>query len=297
MRMTSSAGGRRAWFSASVSPLCGGLVAAMLLPSPGAEAMQAEGSAAPLGSGFVTTFAETDDDGTPRVVGVRFEATALEGLAAARNLTSRCFDLDGDAKIGAQECDGDTEIRLPLPREVADREDVPLKWLMLNWHPEGHLPGPWQVGHFDLHFYMLPEAELDQIAVGPCGLFMDCKAFERAMVPVPAAYVHPDHINVDAAVGLMGNHLIDSKTPELNDPNTPFTHTWIYGAYDGRIVFDEVMLTRDHLLSRESGCYPIKLPAQWQTPGWHPTSYCIRHDPDRNVHEVTLEEFVLREAS
>jgi len=31
----------------------------------------------------------------------------------------------------------------------------------------------------------------------------------------------------------MGNHLLDLTGPEFN--KQPFTRTWIYGAYDGKV--------------------------------------------------------------
>lgn len=263
----------------------------------GGAASVMEGPAAQQGEGAVAAFAEMEADGSPRAIGVRFGDGALEGLPSARNNTSRCFDVDGDGQITAHECEGDYELRLVLPEEIAGRPDIPFSWVMLNWNPEGHAPEAWHHPHFDVHFYIMPQAELDQIAVGQCGIFVDCAAFERARMPVPARYVHADHVSVDAVVGLMGNHLIDSTAPELNDSAHRFTHSWIFGAYDGEIIFYEVMLTHEHMLSAQSGCYPIKQPEAWQTAGWYPTSYCIRHDAAGNVHTVSMEDFVLREAS
>ena len=59
--------------------------------------------------------------------------------------------------------------------------------------------------------------------------------------------MHPDHIDVGAAVPDMGNHLIDSKSPELVTKGTIFTHTFIFGAYDGHVSFYEPMITRAYL--------------------------------------------------
>ena len=273
------------------------LLSAIVLAAAGpAQGAPVSGATASLGGGTVGTFATFAEDGAPTAIGVRFDAAALDGLPEEPNTTSRCFDMDGDGAIGAGECLGDYELRLPLPAEAAGRDDFPFKWAMINWNPRAHMPPAWGLPHFDLHFMIAPEAEIDAIRTGPCGEHIHCDDFERARMPVEARYIHPDHINVDGAVAMMGNHLIDRATPELQEGGPVFTHTYIYGSFDGRLIFQEVMLTRDHLLSNGSACTPIKQPEAWQTAGWYPTSYCIRTDPATGTHEVTLEDFVLREA-
>lgn len=274
------------------------LVLAVLLLPGAALANPASSPSAPLGAGEVNVRAELAEDGTaPRAITLRFDEAALDGLPSERNMAGRCFDIDGDGAFADSECEGDYEVRLALPPELSARNDIPFGWVMVNWNPAGHPPGPWQIGHFDVHFYMMPEEKLDAIRLGPCGILMDCEDFERAVRPVPPGYVHPDHVSVDAAVGGMGNHLIDSKAPELMDAKNAFTHTWIFGAYDGEITFYEVMLTPVFMTLGQSGCHPIKQPEAWQKPGWYPTSYCIRFDPSEKAHEISLEDFVMREAS
>jgi hypothetical protein len=44
----------------------------------------------------------------------------------------------------------------------------------------------------------------------------------------------------------MGNHLLDSQSPEMKD-SLPFTTTFIYGAYEGELIFWEPMITLDFL--------------------------------------------------
>jgi hypothetical protein len=92
---------------------------------------------------------------------------------------------------------------------------------------------------------MVDKAAVDNIRVGPCPIFINCEDKKRALVKVPAKYVHPDHMSVKAAVSGMGDHLIDIKTPEMakKNPKT-FTHTSIFGTYGGHITFYEPMITR-----------------------------------------------------
>ena len=125
---------------------------------------------------------------------------------------------------------------------------------------------------------------------------MNCDDFKRATKPVPQKYVHPKHINVDAAVAMMGNHLIDIESPEHRKLPKKFTHTFIFGAYDGHITFYEPMITREYLLSRPNACMPIKQPQAWETGGYYPTRYCMRYLKGRAGYTISMERFVFRRA-
>ncbi len=51
----------------------------------------------------------------------------------------------------------------------------------------------------------------------------------------------------------MGNHLLDSRSPELKD-SLPFGSTFIYGAYDGELIFWEPMITLELLRQTREAC-------------------------------------------
>ena len=127
-----------------------------------------------------------------------------------------------DGRIDAHgECNGDYELRFTLPHELAQRANTPFKWVSVNFNPMGHpppAPPVWAVPHYDFHFYLMAPEAVGQIRPGPCSELIDCDDFKRAQTPVPARYVHADHIDVGAAVPDMGNHLIDAKSPELASP-------------------------------------------------------------------------------
>ena len=253
-----------------------------------------------LGNGFAQVYAKLDAEGAPRAIGVSFDQGMLEGLPAMPNAFSRCFDKDGDGRIADHgECNGDYELRFALPQELARRGLTPFQWVSVNWNPMGHpAPAPpvWAVPHFDFHFYIMPEDAVARIRPGPCSELIDCDDFQRAQIPVPAQYVHADHVDVGAAVPAMGNHLIDTQTPELVIAGREFTHTFIFGAYDGQITFYEPMITLAYLETRPDLCVPIKQPQAWQTEGYYPTTYCIRHLAEDGRYTVSLEDFVHRAA-
>jgi hypothetical protein len=263
-----------------------------------AKARTYYGEPAVIGNGTVRTYVRLDGNDAPIATGVIFPKFSLEGLPAKRNNTSRCFDKNGNGKIDERgECEGDYEIRLPLPAALAKQPQVVVKWVGLNWNPEGHDPaGVYDVPHFDFHFYIVERNMIDGIRSGPCAYFMNCDDYKRALLPVSAKYVVPDHINVNAAVAQMGNHLMDSKSPELSTPPKKFTHTWIFGAYDAHIIFYEPMITREFLQSQPNKCMPVKQPQAWGQMGYHPTKYCIRYRPDPGEYTVSLEGLVYRKA-
>lgn len=253
-----------------------------------------------LGDGFAQVYAELNAEGAPHAIGVVFDQGMLTGLSTVPNTHSRCFDKNGNGRIDAEgECNGDDELVFSLPQELVRPGLTPFTWVSVNWNPAGHpppAPPVWAEPHFDFHFYIMPREAVEQIRPGPCGELIDCDDYERAQMPVPARYVHPDHIDVGAAVPAMGNHLIDSKAPELTVEGEVFTHTFIFGAYDGGITFYEPMITLAYLESRPELCAPIKQPEAWAIEGYYPTSYCIRHLTDEEMYTVSLEEFVHRTA-
>ncbi len=272
------------------------------LVSHGAVAQSASttvyGQAQKMGNGFAQLYAELDANGAPRVLGVSFDSGMLDGLPSEPNTYSRCFDKNGNGKIDATgECNGDFELEFPVPPELARGGNSPFKWVSVNWNPAGHphpAPPPWAVPHFDFHFYIQSREAVRAIRPGKCSELINCDDFKIAQKPVPKSHVHADHIDVGAAVPDMGNHLIDSKTPELAPGGPPFTHTFIFGAYDGNITFYEPMITSAFLASRPNICVPIKQPQAWAIAGHYPTEYCIRHVDGEGRFTVSLEGFAAR---
>ena len=250
-----------------------------------------------LGKGTVSSYAEFDASGTPRAIGVAFSASALDALPTAGSDRHHCFDRNKDGVVDpTAECLNQYEVVIPLPDAVARHSDIPFKWVLLNWNPLGHIPpGVYDVPHFDVHFYMEPIATVFALQAGACGPeFMRCDQFEVARRPVPSNYMQPDFKDVEAVVPAMGNHLIDLTSPEFN--KQPFTRTWIFGVYDGKVTFYEEMVTRAFLLSKPSTCFPIKMPPAVGLSGFYPTVSCLRHDAQTGEYTVSMEKFVYREA-
>lgn len=250
-----------------------------------------------LGNGTVSSYAEFESKATPAAIGIVWSPTALDGLPTSSD-RHHCFDRNKDGVVDpATECHNTYELVVPLPDAVARRADIPFKWVLLNWNPVGHIPpGIYDVAHFDVHFQMVPIANIFAIQSGPCGPeFVRCDQFEVGKRPIPPNYVHPEYRDVDAVVPAMGNHLIDVTGPEFN--KQPFARSWIFGVYDGKVIFYEEMVTRAFLLSKPSTCSPIKSPKAVALTGFYPTVSCVRHNATTGEYTVSMEKFVLREAS
>lgn len=261
-----------------------------------AEPATIYGDAQALGQGSIRPYVKVNAEGIPAEVGVHFSVTALQGLPTEKNTTSRCWDMNGDGEMTADECDGDTELRLPVPA-VNGNVTPPYQWVGVNFNPLGHMPPNWGVPHFDFHFYMVSEATIDAIRTGPCEMMMNCEDLERGKVPVPEQYVAPDYISIGAVVPAMGNHLIDSTSPQMGPPFDPATHTLIYGAYDGAITFIEPMVTLTYLETRPEECFPVAQPAAVQAAGYYPQTYCIRYDTEDDSMVVSLTGLEYRDQS
>ncbi|HYF38365.1 MAG TPA: hypothetical protein VD930_01670 [Gemmatimonadales bacterium] len=250
------------------------------------------GSAATLGAGTVESFVTLNPDGTPAAIGVALSAGALTKLPQTPNTVSRCFDVDGNGRHTQHECIGDEERLLDLPEGVGDQ--LPFRWISVNWNAHGHIP-PYNRPHFDFHFHTGPRERVNAIAPGRCGELVDCGDFKRASRPVAARYLPSGYIDVGAVVPRMGNHLLDSRSPEIKD-SLPFTSTFIYGAWEGELIFWEPMITLDFLRNTAHACMDIPQPEAFREAGYYPTQYCIRQD-EKGGRTVTLEGLRYAEAT
>lgn len=250
-----------------------------------------------LGAGSIRSYIAIGAGGAPTSVGVELSFSALSDLPLKRNNHSRCFDFNGDGVMTAgEECEGDEERKLAMPAE-AEKLDLPFKWAGINFHPEGHIPPNWEVPHFDFHFYMIEQSLIDSIGTGRCGMFIDCEDFTRATLPVPAQFVPANYINIDAALPAMGNHLIDSTSPQWTPPFEAASHVFIYGAFDGRIIFLEPMITMEILASKPNSCFAIGQPSAVEVSGYYPAVYCAKYDAKTDVIRISLEDLTYRAAN
>jgi hypothetical protein len=258
------------------------------------------GTPAELGNGTVGTYVEMDATGNLEAIGVRFTASMLTDIPSEPDGTAPCFDANGDGvEDPTTECFVMLRRDLHLPAQTSE-ETTPFGYVQFNYNPKGHpppAPPVYAVPHFDFHFYIVGEDAVRALRTGTCGFLMDCELYERARVPVPEPYMPPTYIEVGAAAGGEGNHLLPSTAPELADPPADFTETFIFGSFDGHITFYEPMIALSEFTEGVDQCFDIAQAAAWEVAGSYPTKYCIRYLPDEDAYTVSLESFVRREAT
>ena len=227
------------------------------------------GPTVPVGSGTARSYVIADANGKPTEIGVSLTETALSGLPATPAMGTMY------------------ELLLPSANPVSL---MPFDHISFGWNPNGHDPGPiYGLPHFDAHFYLQSMAGQHTITLDdPKGdIFPDANK-------LPAGYITPPNTVPERTIPMMGRHWVDPTSPEFT-PGTAFTHTLIYGTYNGHVTFVEPMLTRAILLPDVSVERPLKQPVAYEVPGkYFPITYAIHYNAISHEYLITLKDMVLR---
>ena len=250
-----------------------------------------------IGDHPFTAFTQLTPDHKPWAIGYRFSAHALTHLPHTHSDAATCYDKNHNGEIDhmhGDECVGGHAAELNFSSEHESRI-APFQWALINWNQHGHMPnGVYDKPHFDFHFYTQDLQSRNLIRTGECAMLIDCNDFIKATQPIEAAFAPAGYISVDAAEARMGNHLINPNAPEFN--GYPFTHTFIFGSYEGRLSFWEPMVSLEYLQTKPFACFPIASAAAVKVSGYYPQSYCVKYYRNRSEYMVTLENFVYRAA-
>lgn len=219
------------------------------------------GESSAVGDGEATTYAVTEDEEVT-AVGIRLTEGALEDL--------------GDETVKAH---------LGFPESV---DGTPFEFAGIDWSRGGHEPeGVYNVPHFDIHFYMVPEEEVEEI-----------QHIRNYDTPIAEDQMPPGYVRTNEVVPEMGEHLIDPNGREFEEGNE-FTHTFVWGAYEGDLTFYEPMIANEFLEGLEASEVgdEIKTPERMPEAGDYPTEYSIEHDDEDGAYDVELLSFEGFEAS
>lgn len=208
----------------------------------------------------LSTYVSTDEDGHPKEVGFNIPEAAFNSFDALS---------------------GDVEWSLDFP---SINNETPFLHMYAGYNPHGHEPmGIYDKPHFDFHFYMTNEA--DRLAISPVDTVAGAK-------PVPEGEVPATYFNA-GLVPAMGSHWIDGNAPELH--GQPFTETFIFGSFDGKITFYEPMITQAFIKEKHNFSKSIPAATAFGKPGkYYPTKFGFRHDDAGNVYQFYLSDFVKR---
>jgi hypothetical protein len=180
---------------------------------------------------------------------------------------------------------GPADFLLPLHQKA--KELTPYDHICINWNAHGHEPaGLYDIPHFDFHFYRISLAE--QMAIPPYNVAP--ALFDN---DPPAGYIPPLYFHGPGGVPQMGAHWVDILSPEFN--GEPFTHTFLYGTYNGKVTFHEPMITMNIIQTGATIHKDIRQPLYFSpTNKYYPTQYSIWKDDSNNKHYVSLDEMILR---
>lgn len=211
-----------------------------------------------MGNGKARSFFEPDENNHPKSIGIAIDVAALENLP-----------------------EQETSFVLQVPQIV--KQTTPYNHISLDWGPHGHGPvSIYDKPHFDIHFYMITETEQNSI---------DTTKPELNILP-DSFLLPPFYVPEPGGVPKMGKHWVDITSPELNPANqVPFTSTFIYGSFNGKVVFHEPMITKAFLLTKPDTLMNIKQPIGFAEPGHYPTKYQITYDSSKKQWRILVKGF------
>ncbi len=221
-----------------------------------ADTRLVSGSTAWVDGRAVTAWARLDADDAPVEAGVTFDFA----------IASDPPDTLGDGPAGAIAV-------VEFPEAVQSRSV--LNHFEMHWEEHGHTPQPFEVPHFDLHFYGIPSSQV--MGIGPA----DTAAPAPSRVPVGYFYGGPD-----AFVPQMGGHALNPA-----DLQKPFDAVLIVGYYEGKMIFLEPMVTRAYLQDKRDFSFDIPMPAEVGAQTLYPTRIDGNYDADADAYRLTFSGF------
>nr|WP_294902504.1 DUF5602 domain-containing protein [uncultured Lacibacter sp.] len=226
------------------------------------------GAQVQIGNGHMRSWINITHAGVPLAIGIEMTGGAFDNLPTDPNdHTGATYHLKLHQKAHAV---------------------TPFDHIMINWNVQGHEPPPiYGLPHFDMHFYK----------VGMDAVMNMTDPAKFNLLP-PAGYI-PTAYLFAGGVPMMGSHWVDLMSPELLPPNDPnyaaFTHTMIYGSYDGDVVFVEPMITRAFLLSGVTLQKWYRQPDHFDPANtYYPQRYNIWKNEKNGRHYVALDEMMMR---
>lgn len=240
-----------------------GVVSCNSTSEPGSSTTTSFGTSTPMGDGTARSWITVDQNNVPQSLGVSLSHMALTNLPDTGMFgTSYMLDLPSQKSL------------------------TPFDHISFDWGPRGHDPMPtYGVGHFDAHFYTITPQQRGMITpFDSVSMYRMPDSAKR-----PAGYIGLP----GAGVPGMGWHWADPLSPEHH--GSTFSHTFIYGFFNGEVAFLEPMFTKALLESKTSVEGTIAQPQAFSATGkYYPTKYRIYFDNATSSHMISLEGFVKR---
>ena len=229
------------------------------------------GPAQRVGNGLVRSYSLISHSGAISEIGLEMTAGALENLPEPTGTAG-------------------PEFSWLLELHQKARALTPFDHLEMDWNPAGHPPpGVYDLPHFDLHFYKISKEEQRAIPeYGPTTMAM----FDN---PPPDGYLPAGYVPGPGGVPMMGKHWLDITSPEFNGGS--FTYTFIYGTFDGSVIFLEPMYTKAFLEGLTTDVtVPIRQPMYFDPVNTnYPTAYKFSKDEKTGNIRISLTGFEWKE--
>ena len=225
------------------------------------------GPAVQFGQGHVRSWVNISHDDKPLAIGIEFTDGVLQ------------------QEHGHEGEEHGHAVLLPLHQKA--QALTPFDHLTMGFMAAGHPPpGIYSVPHFDFHFYKMSLDERMAIPTYPQAI----AAFNNNP---PAAFLPPAYVKAPAGEAQMGAHWMDVLSPEFNGQS--FTHTFVYGSYDGKVNFLEPMATLAFLNAGTTVHKAIRQPQLFAPINtYYPTRYTIWKDERNSRHYVALDQMQWR---
>lgn len=244
---------------------------------PGGEPEVVEGPSVSVeGGGTAYAWVRLNANDQPEAVGASLSEAAYEALADT-----------GDAHTGGHAAggppitnhEGPTSLNLPMPSAAPP----PYDHVTVLWNPEGHPPKPYMVPHLGMHFFFISPEKQKEIEGGPAQTLPDSK------------YLPDGYAALSPNVPRLGVNYADTTASEFRGQR--FTHTIIYGFYEGRSTFVNPMVATDFLSERPDVETQFPQPETYEKPGLYPTRYRVTFNAEASEYRFVLDDLVRRSGS
>jgi hypothetical protein len=243
------------------------------------------GEVKPIGNGTVSTWVELDQDNHPTSIGVTMSEDGLYGLPQSDDDPAEKDALKLTLLDGIGHATYEHELLFP-----PEAKETAFNHMGYNWNAFGHWPGGiFTEPHFDVHFYMESEDYRHGMSKSAKeDILLGHKLMERKYVP-------PGHSIVYGTLEpRMGIHWADLSSPELKPGD--FNKIFLFGSYNGKMLFWEPMITRRFLLTKPTDYVePIVQPYEYPKSGYYPLEYSIKYNADRKEFDIALDRLVYRQ--
>jgi hypothetical protein len=209
-----------------------------------------------FGSGSITSWVKTDDNGNPASIGVTFKESAYVSLETDREMM--------------------TMLMLPMTSGMSMMMAMPFDHIEVDWVPGGDpAPSVYNTTHLDCHFFTMSMADQMGMMGGRDTTMMDMKY-------LPNGYMM-DSMSEEG----MGVHCMDTSAKEFH--GQPFDHSFVYGFYHGNIAFMETMCAKSFIDTKSNYTGDLKQPQAFRKSGYYPLKYSVRYDAVNKEYSISID--------